>query len=193
MKGYTSKTAVENYTLQTIDASFNTQITAWITAIENFIDQFTGRNFVADTEDTERVYDGNGSTKIIIDDFISITTVELGEDEDTRVEVDSDDYRFYPANTLPKRKIMLKSGYFTTGYQNVIITGKFGYSVACPADITLAATVLVAGITNFSNNAKGKVRSETIGRYSVTYSTDKGWADFNRAKEILNFYKKYTF
>ncbi len=29
-KGYTTKTKVENYTLQNIDASFNTQMDNWI-------------------------------------------------------------------------------------------------------------------------------------------------------------------
>lgn len=194
MKGYTTKAAIENYTLQSIDASFADQIDSWIEAMENFIDQQTGRNFIADTEAVEKIYDGNGKIELIIDDFISLTSLEIGEDDDdTRELIDADDYRIYPANETPKRKIQLKDGYFTTGNQNIIITAKFGYSAACPADITLAATIFMAGIVNYANNAKGKVASESIGRYSVSYDNDKGWQDFRRSLTIINSYKKYTF
>jgi len=194
MKGYTNKTNIENYTIQTINASFLTQVNAWIEAMELYIDKLTGRNFIADTVATEKVYDGDGSIEMVIDDFMSISKLEIGEDDDsTRVEIESDDYRVYPSNEDPKRKLQLKEGYFSTGHQNVIVTAKFGYSTTCPADITLAATVLVAGITNFSNKAKGKIRSETIGRYTFTYKDEKGWNDFNRVKEILKSYKKFTF
>ena len=59
MKGYTSKTAIENYLLESIDSSFNTQIENWIESIEKYIDNYTGRNFKADTEASERKFDGN--------------------------------------------------------------------------------------------------------------------------------------
>jgi hypothetical protein len=188
MKGYTSKTAVENYLLITIDDTFDTQITAWIESIEMFIDRYTDRNFVADGTASEQLYDGNGKTSMLIDDCVEVTTVTI---DDT--EVDEDDYLLYPANTERKNKIQLTTTYFSRDHQNITIEAKWGYSVECPADITLAATIFVAGIINFSNDAKGKVRSETIGRYSVSYDTDRGWQDFNRAKDILNSYKKFSF
>ncbi len=193
MKGYTTKQAVENYTLQNIAGSFTAQITSWIESVEQFIDQWTDRNFVADTVATTRVYDGTGEDEMDFDDFVSITKLEVGEELADRVEIIAADYRTYPANETPKTTIQLKDGYFTTGNQNVVVTAKFGYSVACPADITLAATILMAGIINYSNNAKGKVQSETIGRYSVTYNSEKGWQDFKNAMRILDSYKKFDF
>ena len=192
-KGYTTKQAVENYTLQNIASSFTAQITSWIEAIEQFIDQRTGRNFVADSVATTRVYDGIDDSEIDIDDFISITKLEVGEELADRVEIIAADYRTYPANETPKQTIQLKDSYFTEGHQNVVVTAKFGYSATCPADITLAATILMAGIINYSNNAKGKVQSETIGRYSVTYNSEKGWQDFKNAMAILDSYKKFEF
>jgi len=190
-KGYTSKQALENYTLQTIDASFDTQIESWIEAIEKFIEKYTDRVFIADTEASEKTYDGEGNSEQKFDDFIAVTKVELGED--TKTEVESDDYRVYPNNVERKNKIQLKENYFTKGYQNVTITAKWGYSVECPADIVLAATILLAGVVNYSNDAKGKVRSESIGRYTVAYETDKGWQDFKRTMMILNSYKRFHF
>jgi len=193
MKGYTTKTALENYTLQTIDASFVSQITAWIESVEKFIDLRTGRNFIADAVASEKKYDGDGSVEILVDDFIELTKLEVGELEATRITVDSDDYRIYPSNELPKRKIHLKNGYFTTGGQNIIITAKWGYAEECPADITLAATTLLAGVTGYSDDSKGKVKSESVGQYSVSYKTDQGWQDFKRAIMILDSYKKFHF
>ena len=191
MKGYTSKTKLENYTLQTIDTSFDEQITDWIESIEKFIEKFTGRTFIADTTASEKVYDGEGGSKQKFDEFISLTKVEIGED--TKTEIESDNYRIYPNNDERKNKIQLKENYFTKGYQNVTITAKWGYSINCPADLTLAATTLLAGIINYSNDAKGKIRSESIGRYTVAYTDDQGWQDFKRAMMILNSYKQFHF
>lgn len=200
MRGYTSKTKIENYTLQTINASFDSQITAWIESVERYIEQLTGRIFIADLVASEKKYDGEGETSQKFDEFVQLTKLELGEDDPAlspstinRVEVPNTDYRLYPNNQENKATIMLRSGYFPCGYQNVVVTARWGYSDTLPADIELAATILVAGITNYSNNAKGKVRSESLGRYSVSYETDKGWSDYERAKSILDSYKRFTF
>ena len=190
-KGYTTKINLERYTLQTIDASFDAQITSWIESIEKFIEKYTGRIFIADTTASEKVYDGEGGSKQKFDEFISLTKVEIGED--TKTEIESDDYRIYPNNEERKNKIQLKEDFFTKGYQNVTITAKWGYSASCPADLTLAATTLLAGIINYSNDAKGKIRSESIGRYTVAYTDDQGWQDFKRAMMILNSYKQFHF
>ena len=184
-KGYTDKTTLENYVLKTIDASFNTQIDAWIEAIETFIDRLTGRNFIADTVASERVYDGNGKIEILIDDCVDIDKVEV---DDT--EIVAANFHAYPANTVRKYKIKTLGDVFSRGDQNVTITGKWGYSAAVPADVKLAATILLAGILQFSDKA---TRSETIGNYSVSYDSDKGWQDFNQANKILQSYKKHTF
>ena len=191
VKGYTSKQALENYTLQTIDTSFDTQINSWIESIEGFIGRYTGRIFIADTTASEKTYDGEGGSEQKFDEFISLTKVEIGED--TKTEITSDNYRIYPNNEERKNKVQLKENYFTKGYQNVTITAKWGYSIACPAELTLAATTLLAGVINYSNNAKGKIRSESIGRYTVAYTDDQGWQDFKRAMMILDSHKKFHF
>jgi uncharacterized protein (DUF1697 family) len=187
-KGYTTKQALQNYTLQEISSTFAGQIDAWIESVEKYIDQVTGRNFKADTEAGERVYDGNGEREMAIDDCIAIDKVEINDEE-----VAEEDYLLYPANSEVKNRLRLKNrAIISKGEQNVTITANWGYSAEVPADITLAATILLAGITAYSDNTKGKVRSETIGRYSVTYTTEQGWQDFERVKGILNFYKKYN-
>jgi len=190
-KGYTTRQEVENYLLITIDASFYAQITAWIEAVEAYIEKATDRIFVADTLASARLYDGNGSSELIVDDSIQITKIEIGSDDDGWTEMT--EYFLYPANRLPKRRIKLDGDIFTCGNQNVKITAKWGYVATVPADIKFAATVLLAGIINFSNDAEGEVASMTVGSYSVSYKDREEKADLERAMKILQSYKKYTF
>jgi hypothetical protein len=60
-----------------------------------------------------------------------------------------------------------------------------------PADIKFAATVLVAGIINYSADVAGEVKSMSLGGYSVTYKDEKQWQDFDRVSEILKLNKKF--
>jgi len=191
MKGYTTIEKIENYTMTEIDISFSDQIEAYIGAVEKYIDKLTGRNFIADSVASEKTYDGEGGSKQKFDEFVSLTKVELGED--TKTEIVLANYRIYPNNIENKSAIQLKYNYFTQGYQNVTITAKWGYSATCPADITTAATILVAGIINPSSGPKGKIQTMTIGRYSVGYSTEEQFIDLKNVKVILDSYKKYHF
>lgn len=188
MKGYCTKTDLENYTLRTIDVSFNSQITAWIEQIEKYIDRYTGRNFLGDTTSSEKVYDGNNSQTLLVDDYVTLTKVEVNDVEIPTVSIYS-----YPVNTEQKYKIHLDGYIFTYGHQNITITAKWGYSSSVPADIRLAATILLAGIIAYADSAGKQKKSESIGSYNVSYESDKGWQDFSHAKDILDSYRRLTF
>jgi hypothetical protein len=193
LKGYTTRQQIENYLLITVDASFYTQVNSWIEQIEKYIDQTTGRNFIADTVASRKYYDGDGTNELLTDDFIELTKLEIDE-----VEIDDEsglyaNYILYPLNTECKNKIKLRYDNFTKEMQNIYVTAKWGYSAAVPADIMIAATVFVAGILNYSCPQKGNLKSLTVGQYSVTYKDEQGWQDFARAKDILESYKKYSF
>lgn len=202
-KGYTDQAAVENYMLKDIDPSFATVIDEWIEGVENTIDQITGRNFIADASATERYFDGDNSKNLPIDDCVEITTVELGQDDygGTFQEVDATGAnRFFaePVNALAKgvpfTMLALRTTRWTAGKQNHKITAKWGYSVACPADIKRAATVFVAGIINQHSPGGQEIKSERIGNYQVSYNSEKGnnsVADFEEALRILDQYKRY--
>jgi hypothetical protein len=172
----------------------------WIEATEKFIEGYTGRVFIADTVASVKVYDGEGKSQQKFDEFVSISKVEIGEDNpnlspssESRVEVESGDYRIYPNNRENKHTIQLKYNCFLRGFQNVHITAKWGYSVVCPQDLALAATVLTAGILINYTKSSGNVRSETIGKYSASYDSAQGWDDFKKVMIILNNYKKFHF
>jgi hypothetical protein len=95
---------------------------------------------------------------------------------------------------VPYTKIQLIGGYFPKlPPLGIYVKGRWGYSEEAPADIENVATVLVAGIINYSWNAEGEIASESIGQYSVSYKTEKQWTDFERVPETLNSYTKFSF
>ena len=201
MLGYTSKTKIEDYLLKTIDATFETQIEDWIAAAENFINQYTSRVFIADAEASARLYDGDNSVSLLIDDCVEVTKVEVGNDDYgnsfTEVESSGADRYFlepvnYSARELPIRKITLRARVWVEGKQNNRITAKWGYSESVPSDIEFVATVLVAGICNQQIGGGDQITQEKIGNYSVSYSSNDtdSIADFKRAMQILDSYKK---
>lgn len=200
-KGYTDVEAVENYMLQTIEEEYQTQVDSWIAGVEKIIEEMTGRIFIADDTASARLFDGDDTPDLLIDECVDVTKVEVGLDSygGSFLEIGttgSDKYFEYPENAVVKgqsiKKITLNARCFPAGRQNNRITAKWGYSVACPADIQFAATVFVAGILNQQRGGGDKVASERIGNYAVTYSNDgrDSYADFERAKEIVESYKR---
>lgn len=184
-KGYTDQTNVQDYLLQAIDGSFANQIDAWIEGIENYIDQYTNRNFIADAAASTRLFEGKCSNKLLIDDCVAVTLVEKGDFYGENFStISSGDYQLLPYNDTPKNAIGLKRALWDRGVHR--ITAKWGYSVQCPADITFAATVLVAGILNTQIKTGTAVKSERIGNYTVTYSDEKGMGDYMQAMAILD-------
>ena len=190
-KGYTNEAQVQEILGTSSSVSdLNIEIA------ENIIDNYTSRNFIADTEATARYFDGNFSDRIMIDECVDITQIDINGDRILATGFTTiTKYYEYPDNyesrNLPIDLVVLYETYFTKGRQNQKITAKWGYSVTCPADVSFAAAAICAGILTYGSggNVKG-VKSEKIGNYSVSYATEEGWLAFNRAKEILGVYKK---
>lgn len=191
---YTDKASIENYLLTDIDVSFNEQVDAWIEAASRYIDQYTNRTFAVEDESGEpessaRLFETTAAAKLLIDDAIEIDTVEIGDRYGDTFE-ETEDYVSLPLNGSPKTAVALKHRAWPTGTHR--ITAVWGYSSEVPADIKFAATVFAAGIINTQVNTGTAKKSETIGNYSVSYTDDKGIADFERALSILNSYARTT-
>lgn len=199
-KGYTNRGQIQNYLLHSIKDYFVPQVDHWIAQMEQFVEKETDRVFIANSEASVKKYqiEQNLAVRVgryietkmelIIEDCVEVSELKI---DDTVIS--ADDYLFYPANELPKTRIKLKddSGLsFTKGEQNIEVKAKWGYSIDCPADIAFATLILVVGIINFSGNMEGEIKSESIGSYSVTYKDKTSWQDFDRAKRILQQYKK---
>ncbi len=200
-KGYTNITNVQNYLLITIDASFQSQVgTTWLETVEEIIDKFTGRNFIADAAASQKVFEVKFQKAVdIAGTFPSIRSLIIDEAVDVSgltvddVEIGTGDWLLYPMNETPKIEIVLRNtstASFTVKEQNIKVTAKWGFSVTVPSDIEFAATVLLAGIINNSWSTEGEVESVTLGRYTLSYKSKKEMNDFETVQEILETYKK---
>lgn len=197
-KGYTTEAKVEAFLGKAIT---NGALDDNILAAEKMIDNITGRNFKADSAASARLYDGEGGNELVIDDCISVTKVELGNDYwgDAFTEAPftgTDRYYTDPANNaaegVPIRKIILRNRLFIEGRANQKITAKWGWSAAVPDDIVYAATVLVAMMYEYGRSGGvGGVQSERIGNYSVQYKTGEEKSKLGEVITILDKYKKY--
>jgi hypothetical protein len=179
---------LESYLLITIDENFKPKVQEFIDAVTSYIERYTGRTFTydAEAEATAKTYDGTDTGELFIDDALEVTEVKIND-----TVLDESDYVLYPANRLPKTRIILPYKNFYRGAQNIAVTAKWGYGEAVPADLSFAATVMVAGIINSSNSHEGEVQSETIGRYSVTYRAGSNQEnDYKSAMNILKLYRR---
>jgi len=191
-----------------IENSFTSQVTVWIQWMTEYVEAQTGRVFEADAANSEKVYEVDlqrsvsvggyyvSPIELVVDEFVntSTSTIKLTIDDD---ELDSDEFLLYPAtvNELPKTRLVLKKDtglVFTEGEQNIKVEAKWGYSVAAPGDIKFATIVLVAGMVNNSWSSEGEMSSVTLGRYTMSFKTEKQLGDFERVKEILEIYTKQT-
>ena len=187
-KGYCTIKQIENYLLTDINAFFEPQVSEWIAQMERFIEQETGRVFIADTIATEKRYDGAGGLSLFLEDNVAVSKLTI----DSAV-ITGGDYLLYPSNELPKTRIKLRDGaglIFNRGEQNIGVEARWGSFVNCPLDISFATMIFVVGIINFSGEMSGEIKQERMGDYSLVYNEKTSWQDFERAKTILGRYKK---
>lgn len=207
---YISKSEIEQYLGLQIDATFQTFIDTLIAMAQEYIEEYCGGGIIpkrifdaADTNST-RYYDGNGMTKLKIDDLRSITSLSV----DGVALVENTDYYLYPLNATTDGKpyewveliqpetrlntnsrIAVTSPYvFERGQRNIVITGKFGYSITVPKSVKLAALRLVGTVImeNIGDNDLRVVASESLGDYNVSYQDMKTVASQSKVNEILD-------
>lgn len=203
---YCSIEEIENYMSITIESSFTSQVKIWIQWMTEYIEVQTGRVFIADASNSEKIYEVNlqrsvsvggylaSPTELVVNEFVNTSTAVITLVIDG-TEVSSKNILLYPATVedLPKNRIALTkdSGLvFTKGEQNINLEAKWGYSIAVPGDIKFAAIVLVAGMINESWSSEGEMSSITLGRYTMSFKDKKQLKDFERTKEILKMYTK---
>lgn len=165
---YTTQTKVEDYTQSSLSGIVS--LNSWIAAVKLYIDKYCGKTFEI-SGDTTRYFDGNGKDRILVDSLISITTIQiLDNDGNVETTLGTTDYILYPLNETEKNEVRLTGDSavaFTSGNKRLKIVGQFGNAASVPDDISLAATMLVAECVSAS--AGGTKKSESLGDYSVTY------------------------
>ena len=196
---YTSRTKIENLLMIDISASFESQINLWISAVERYINNYTGRKDGFDASDvaTVKYFDGNGKREIEIDDCVEVTAVEIieadgGDVEWTLVAGMEADYITEPYNNLPIYKLLLRPssqiGAFYSGHKRIKVTAKWGQSSSVPADIEMVATMIVGTIIQKGQQG-GIIQSESLGDYSVTFANLDESVNMLGIKKILDTYK----
>ncbi len=190
----TDKDTIEKFLVTDIDATYDTFVTFIIGAVKNYIEKYTGKEFEGTTE--ARYFDGNGKRELVVDEFTTLTAVNVldtyGNNEYALTEGQAADYITYPYNGTPKFKLILVStatvGSFLKGHKRVKITGTWGEATTVPNDIKLAATMLAGQIVKEGRDG-GKIQSESLGDYSVTFASVEATADRIGVKNILDRYK----
>ena len=141
-----------------------------INIASDFIDRFCNRSFILATYPNEE-YDGDGNNNIYLRKYpvVSVASVIL---YDTYTGVN-----LYTFTVNTEYLIYLNEGYIymrsktSPGHKNYRVTYDAGYLLAdIPYDLKNACAQL-AGLIYY-NKGKAGVKSESIGKYSVTY--DKG-------------------
>lgn len=151
----------------------------------SFIDDYTDTSFEDVEEPFYRYYDG-GYNEIDIDPCKDIESVTVVSSDSITNDYSDSDYVLEPINQTIKTSIRLKGGQrFPYGAANIRVEGKHtSFDEAIPADIVLAATMLVA---DYLNGARDVV-SESIEGWSVTYG--RGTDISATVKDILSGYRR---
>lgn len=195
---YCTKTDIENYLQVGISSTLDTQVTAWIAAVQAWIDRYTNRTF--ESSSMVKKYDGKGRHYLIVDDLLSLSKVfftanDSTSDANTR-NVPTTEFHLYQdddPNKTPYNKLLLKPfssyGTFPLGAQNIVVDATFGFATTAPADIQLVATKLVASIVKVGKDDSKENFSQ--GDLAISYvQFDKIINMDLGVKQILDFYKK---
>jgi hypothetical protein len=138
-----------------------------------------------------RLYDGNRQKELFVDDFQSISKVELLDSEGDVFEAIDTPTRWltYPLNTTPKNSIVLREYIFPMGNARVRVTGVFT-SGALPSAITNAVSLLVAdSLTQLDTN--GALAKESIEGYSYELKSDSQFTEKQTALlQTIDRYRK---
>lgn len=199
MSSYTTEAKILQYLGLFVLPSPLTSLTDFINAVGKFIDNYCNRTFAQESS-TTKLYDGDDTGELLIDDALTVSQIEILDEDgntDYTLTYSGNDFYLYPANETPKKKIVINKnnapiGIFPKGSQNIKLTGTFGNSVTASDDISLVATILVAGIIEENYiESTGDVKSESLGEYSVVFqdANIKKMADKMRIFDILDKYR----
>lgn len=184
-------------------------VQARIDAATSYVFQQTRRFFVADVIATARVYDGNGTGTMEIDEYLEIDKVEFvffPTIASTTVTT------WYAVSHIkwPKTRIQIYQGpsnatyaiypVFPYGRSNILVTGRFGYDDTIPADLWLAVLNDVTGkIVNVLASAAqdgqaqmGQTLKWTEGYESEQYNSGLAGDQLGWTTELKKACKRYS-
>lgn len=173
---YATQTSVEGILGRSLSTSEASALPALLAAIDEYINEQTGRKFTTATEET-RYFDIERSRIIDVDPFFTDSThaftVSYVDEDETIIEtVDSSDYEARPRNENIKTYLQRRSTVWGSNcphnVANLAVKAFFGYD-SVPADIVYVASWLAAQSIGSTNSLS--LKSESIEGYSRTFAT----------------------
>jgi len=185
-------------------------INTLIGAAEDFIERETERFFEPPDPDVDelRTYDGNGATRLVVDDLRSVTSLIVDGD----AQVEGLDFLLYPLNSLaefrpfewieliqPETEILNQNPrtgtgirfIFEEGQGTVEINGKWNWAEV-PDGIKVAAFKIASSFIkeNVGDEDVKEVTQSRLGDFSVTYVKIKDIADRVGVTEMLKTFTR---
>lgn len=171
MSEYTDQEQIEKVLQRSLTADEAEILDIIIEAVGDAINEYTGRIWFdkddngAEAVATSKLFDGNGAREIFIDDFTTLTSVQIVDNTGTVIETLDADYLVkYPLNQSWKNSIYRRDGYFSLGHANIKVTAIF-YTGIVPADVQLVAATMAGHMFN-ANKDNGVFKRESIEGYS---------------------------
>ena len=173
---------------------FDDILTRYINFATDLIEKYcNGRRFAA-ADYTDEEYDGTGIYYLILKHWPlnSITILEKRTSSDYSAsdfdKIDTSHYIIDSGSQINRGQVYNKLG-FTKGIRNYRISYNAGYTII-PNDLEEACCKLVSYFYKTANKQEG-IKSERLGRYSVTYDKSKLTKIMEEAdvKDILDFYR----
>lgn len=206
---YITKDEVKKYLGVNFTVGLDTFVDLAIAGCQQYVEKLCGndslgrRLFEAYSPDNDviRKFDGNGDIRLFIGDIFSLASLEV---DGVALTVD-EDYFIYPLNGDTKHYIELTQAFtrlnsnsritgtptiFEKGQANIVLTGKFYYSLTCPSDIKLAMLKLVGGVIkeNIGDEDVREKKQEAIGDWSATFQDIEKVAHTLKVDELLKGY-----
>lgn len=170
---YTDQEKIEAFLQRDLTDREAVMVDYIITTVSETVKSYTGRNWkdlgaTAETEEETRVYNGNGSRELFIDDFEELTKIEfLDSLGNLYEEIVDTDYLTYPSGVDIGSSLYLRGRRFPLGASNIRVTGKFT-SGPVPDYAIMAATKLAALEISGQGDQSQTMKSESIEGYSYT-------------------------
>jgi hypothetical protein len=169
-KRYTTEEHIQRFLQRELTDQEAVLVDYAITEASDEVKAYAGRNWkdIGDNSETEeevRTFNGNGNTEIFIDDFESISKIEVLDGlGNLYKELETTDYLIYPSGAIGS-SIAVTNWHFPRGSANIRLTGKFS-SGPVPDGAILAATKLAAQVLMKSGDNSGSFKKESIEGYS---------------------------
>lgn len=135
----------------------------------------------------ERLFNGNGTNKLFIDDFSDLESIEILDSYGNVYEtIPSTDYFVNPHNTDVSSSIVLRNRRFPRGNGNIRVNATFS-SGTVPIGVKMATTWLVVGYLTqmrVGGHYVGNFSSESIEGYAYRLAT--GGSGSNSITDVKN-------